>query len=170
MVHNETMPPEAWLNGPVHGIPSIFQPVAHALVQARVDVAEHAPGVTAEALWTHRGAATAGFHLLHAANALDRLFTYARGELLSDAQKATLRGESADHPELDGASLGRHLNAAIDRALAQLADTEPDTAFEERRVGRSGAPSDVIGLLFHAGEHTTRHVGQFITTIKLLQA
>ena len=160
---------EAWLNGPVHGIPSILQPVAHALVQARTDVAEHARGVDASVLWAHGGAATAGFHLLHAANALDRLFTYARGELLSDAQKDALRGESGDHPELDGAALSSHLNRAIDRALAQLADTEPDTMFEERRVGRSGAPSNVLGLLFHAGEHTTRHVGQFITTIKLLQ-
>jgi hypothetical protein len=161
--------PEAWLTGPVHGIPSLFQPVAHALVQARADVAEHAQSVSIEMLWKHRGGATAGYHLLHAANALDRLFTYARGELLSDAQKATLRGEGADHPELDSAALSRHLDAAIDRALAQLKDTEPDTAFEERRVGRSGAPSNVIGLLFHAGEHTTRHIGQFITTIKLLQ-
>ena len=161
------MAPEAWLNGPVHGIPSLFQPVAHALVQARADVTAHTQGITAEVLWANRGAATAGFHLLHAANALDRLFTYARGELLSDAQKATLRGE---HPELDAEALAHHLSGAIDRALAQLADTEPDTAFEERRVGRSGGPSNVIGLLFHAGEHTTRHVGQFITTIKLLPA
>ena len=164
------MAPEAWLNGPVRGIPSIFQPVAHALVQARADVEAHTQGVTGDQLWAERGAATAGFHLLHAANALDRLFTYARGELLTDAQKATLRGESTPHPELDAQALARHLNNAIDRALAQLADTEPDTAFEERRVGRSGSPSNVIGLLFHAGEHTTRHVGQFITTIKLLQA
>lgn len=164
------MAPEAWLTGPVHGIPSLFQPVAHALVQARADVAAHTQGITAERLWANRGAATAGFHLLHAANALDRLFTYARGELLSDAQKASLRGESAEHPELDAEALARHLNSAIDRALGQLADTEPDTAFEERRVGRSGAPSNVIGLLFHAGEHTTRHVGQFITTMKLLQS
>lgn len=165
----KTMPPEAWLNGPVHGVPSLFQPVAHALVQARADVAEHAQGISAETLWTHRNAAAAGFHLVHAANAIDRLFTYARGELLSDTQKATLRGETADHPELDGAAVARHLSTTIDRALAQLKDTEPDTAFEERRVGRSGAPSNVIGLLFHAGEHTTRHVGQFITTLKMLQ-
>jgi hypothetical protein len=161
---------EAWLSGPVAGIPSILQPVAHALVQARADVAAHARGVAAEALWRHAGGATAGFHLLHAANALDRLFTYARGELLSDAQKAALRGESADHAELDGAALASHLTGAIDRALKQLADTEPDSMFEERRVGRSGAPSNVIGLLFHGGEHTTRHVGQFITMMKILQA
>src|SRR5688572_17176133 len=35
---------EAWLSGPVHGIASIFQPAAHALVQARDDAAQHASG------------------------------------------------------------------------------------------------------------------------------
>jgi hypothetical protein len=161
---------ESWLEGPVAGIPSIFQPAAHAFVQARRDATQQAAAIDAGLLWRHRGAATAGFHLLHAANALDRLCTYARGELLNDAQKSALRGEGADHPELDGPALATHLSTTIDRALKQLADTEPDTVFEERRVGRSGAPSNVLGLLFHAAEHTTRHVGQFITTVKLLQA
>jgi uncharacterized damage-inducible protein DinB len=27
----------------------------------------------------------------------------------------------------------------------------------------------VLGLLYHASEHTTRHVGQLITTLKVLQ-
>ena len=35
---------------------------------------------------------------------------------------------------------------------------------EERRVGRAGLPATVLGLLFHAAEHSTRHVGQAITT------
>ena len=50
------MPPEAWLNGPVHGVPSLFQPVAHALVQARADVTEHAP------VRGRRGAGEIGLH------------------------------------------------------------------------------------------------------------
>jgi hypothetical protein len=40
--------------------------------------------------------------------------------------------------------------------------------FDERKVGRSGLPATVLGLLFHGAEHTTRHVGQFITSVKLL--
>src|SRR5580765_5739546 len=96
---------EVWLRGPVAGIPALLQPAAHALVQAREEVNEIAPAISTEVLWARRGAATAGFHLLHLANALDRLFTYARGEALNDAQKTAARAEATEHPELDGAAL-----------------------------------------------------------------
>jgi uncharacterized damage-inducible protein DinB len=60
--------------------------------------------------------------------------------------------------------------AALERALAQLRTTDPATLLEARHVGRARLPATVIGLLFHAAEHATRHVGQAITTAKLLQA
>jgi uncharacterized damage-inducible protein DinB len=161
------MATEAWLRGPVQGVPPVLQPVAHALVQADEDVSALAPAVPPDALWAQRGAATAGFHLLHLAGALDRLFGYARGEGLSDAQKAALRAENDVHPDLDGATLARRVSAAVGQALQQLRATDPARVFDERRVGRAGLPSNVLGLLFHAAEHTTRHAGQFITTIKL---
>jgi len=159
--------PEVWLRGPIAGIPALLQPAAHALVQAREEVDALAPGVPVDALWARRGAASAGFHLLHLAGALDRLFTYARGEALNDAQKNTLRAESAEHPELDGAALAKLVSQAIDKALAQLESTDPATLSTERRIGRAGLPTTVIGALFHGAEHTSRHVGQFITTVKL---
>jgi uncharacterized damage-inducible protein DinB len=151
----------------VPGVPAVLQPAAHALIQAQEDVAALAPSVPASVLWAERGAATAGFHVLHMAGALDRLFGYARGEALSDAQKAALRAEAVPHPDLDGTALTAQLSTAIDRALAQLRATDPDRVFDERRVGRAGLPSTVLGLLFHGAEHTTRHAGQFITTVKL---
>jgi hypothetical protein len=52
----------------------------------------------------------------------------------------------------------------VDRALGQLRVTVPDRVFDERRVGRAGLPSTVLGLIVHAAEHSTRHVGQAITT------
>jgi hypothetical protein len=161
------MATEVWLRGPIDGLAPIFQPVAHALEQAREDVHALAPTVPTEALWAGRGAASAGFHLLHLAGALDRLLTYARGETLTDVQRAAARAEAVPHPELDGRALADHVSAAIDRALAQVRATDPATAFDERAVGKAGLPSTVLGLTFHAAEHTTRHVGQFITTIKL---
>ena len=162
-------PTEVWLRGPVPGIAPVLQPAAHALIQAREDVLAMATSVSTERLWTrHDGAASAGFHLLHLAGALDRLFTYARGESLSDAQKFALRAEAQDHPELGGAGLAAIVAAQIDRALEQLAATDPARVFDERKIGRAGLPSNVLGLLFHAAEHTTRHVGQFVTTVKLL--
>lgn len=161
---------EAWLNGPVDGIAPVFQPVAQAFVQAGEDVRQLAPRLTGEALWKvpGGGAATAGFHLLHLVNAMDRLLTYARGELLNAEQMASLRGEAGPHPDLDGPALTALVDAAITRALDQVRRTDPDTIFHARRVGRSGLPSTVLGLLFHAAEHTTRHVGQFITTSKIV--
>jgi uncharacterized damage-inducible protein DinB len=158
---------ESWLSGPVEGVPPLLLPAAHALVQAGSDVTEHAPALPDAALWAQRGAASAGFHLLHMTGALDRLFTYARGEMLSDAQKATARAEAEPHPELDARQLVDRLSAGIDRALDQLRATDPATVLEPRRVGRLGLPSTVLGCLFHGAEHTTRHAGQFITTVKL---
>jgi hypothetical protein len=159
---------ETWLSGPVEGVPPVLLPAAHALLQAREDVTSYAARLPEDLLWESRGAASAGYHLLHMAGALDRLFTYARGEMLNDAQKAAARAEAVPHPELDAAALVNALNGAIDIALDQLRATDPDTALEARRVGRLALPSTVLGCLFHGAEHTARHAGQFITTVKLL--
>ena len=158
---------EAWLRGPIDGVPGVLQPAAHALVQANEEVAAILPGIPAEVLWTARGAATPGFHVLHMAGALDRLFTYARGEALTDTQKAELRAENQPHPDIDAVALIATLDAAVARAIVQLRHTDPDRVFDARKVGRAGLPSTVLGLLFHAAEHTTRHAGQLVTTLKL---
>jgi hypothetical protein len=57
--------------------------------------------------------------------------------------------------------------AGIDRALFQLARTPPATYGEIRPIGRAGLPATVLGLIVHAAEHTSRHTGQFITTLKI---
>jgi hypothetical protein len=160
--------PEPWLRGAVPGIAPILQPAAHALLQAQEDIATLAPTLLAELLWRQAGAATAGFHALHLAGALDRLYTYARGESLSDAQKAAARAEAGPHPDLDGQALSGIVAAAVERALTQLRATPAESVFDERKVGRAGLPSNVLGLLFHGAEHSTRHSGQFITTARLL--
>lgn len=162
--------PEPWLRGPVPGIAPVLQPAAHALVQAKEDIAALAPTLSTDVLWRQAGAATAGFHALHLAGALDRLYTYARGETLSDDQKATARAEAAPRPDLDGAALVAIVDQAVERALAQLCDTPAESVLDERKVGRAGLPSTVLGLLFHGAEHSTRHSGQFISTVKLLSA
>lgn len=161
--------PEVWLRGPVEGIAPVFQPAAHALLQAREEIAELAPTLTTDELWRSNGAASAGFHALHLAGALDRLFTYARGEALSDDQKAIARAEAIPHPELDSRALVAIVDRAVENALAQLRATDPATAFDARKVGRLGLPTTVIGALFHGAEHSTRHAGQFISTVKLVR-
>jgi hypothetical protein len=105
----------------------------------------------------------------HTGGALDRLFTYARGETLSDAQKAALREEGAPgDPPVAIATLVSGVGAIIDRALEQLAATSTESLLDERKLGRAGLPTTVLGLLFHAAEHSTRHVGQAITTARIV--
>ena len=61
--------------------------------------------------------------------------------------------------------LAAQVSAAVDRALDQLRATDPATVLDERKVGRAGLPSTVIGCLFHGAEHSARHAGQFLSTI-----
>lgn len=164
-------PPEAWLRGPVAGVSAQLQPVAHALVQAIEDAERLTAGVSTTAAWTSPGgAATIGFHLRHAAGSLDRLLTYARGEALTDVQRAALAAEKEPTPDVHVAELVRTLRDTVERAMAQLRSTATDTLDDVRMVGRAGHPSTVRGLLHHAGEHTVRHIGQVATTIKVLES
>jgi hypothetical protein len=183
--------PEVWLRGPVEGVPPGLQPVAHALLQAREELHELIPGLTAEELWASPpgGGAPIGFHLRHLAGALDRLFTYARGDALSPRQREALAEESTrPSPEEvagveagaegggDGGAGDRWAGEALlaradrilDAALAQLRGTDEAALGDPREVGRARLPSSVRGLLFHGAEHTARHAGQIATTRKLL--
>jgi uncharacterized damage-inducible protein DinB len=44
----------------------------------------------------------------------------------------------------------------------------PDTLDLPRTVGRKNLPTTVAGLLVHIADHTQRHVGQAITTARML--
>ena len=165
--------PEPWLRGPVPNVPPLLQPVAHALLHSLEDLRRIVTPLGPEALWARPGgAASVGFHVRHAAGSLDRLFTYARGEMLSPAQLTTLKGETA--PESQGTATAGELvsafEAQVERALAQLRDTPVDRLTERRDVGRAKLPSTVLGLLFHGAEHTQRHVGQTIATAKIAES
>jgi uncharacterized damage-inducible protein DinB len=162
--------PEAWLRGPVPGISPALQPAAHALIQALEDAERLAAPLDTATLWrSPGGAASIGFHLRHMANALDRLFTYARGEQLSEAQRAALAAEKTPTPDVDAATLLAGLRRAIERALDQLRATRDEELDDARAVGRARLPSTVRGLLHHAAEHTARHAGQVSTTVKVLE-
>jgi uncharacterized damage-inducible protein DinB len=162
--------PEPWLRGPIDGVPPLLMPAAHALVHAREDVSAVLAALTTEQLWTRPGgAASVGYHVRHLAGALDRLLTYARGETLTPAQLSALNAES-DVTGLDGQTLDAEVERAIATALAQIRATSVGQLLDARPVGRKNVPSTVIGLVFHAAEHSTRHAGQAITTAKIVRA
>jgi uncharacterized damage-inducible protein DinB len=164
--------PEVWLRGPVPGVPALVQPIAHALLQAREEVEALMPGFPEDKLWERpAGVASAGFHLQHLSGVLSRLFTYARGEGLTEAQVAALKAENpAAHPPAVAADLVRAFREQVDRALDELRAIGEDTLLDPRAVGRSGLPSTRMGLLFHAAEHTQRHVGQLLVTVRMQAA
>jgi uncharacterized damage-inducible protein DinB len=163
--------PEAWLRGPVDGVPNLLQPVAHALLQAREEARSLLQNFPAELLWNRpAGLASVGFHLQHVTGVVDRLFTYARGESLSREQQESLAREGQDPESRDGVDdLLDALDAQVERALNQLRELPPSTMTDARAVGRKHLPSTVIGLLFHAAEHVQRHVGQLLVTVRVLQ-
>ena len=163
--------PEVWLRGALPDVAPLLQPVAHSLLQCRLEVRATVPTLSATELWvTPGGAASAGYHVRHAIGSLDRLFTYARGEQLSRDQLSALREEGRmDEREGIQDALIAEFDAAVDRALIQLRATDPSTLLEPREVGRGKLPSTVLGLLFHAAEHTQRHVGQLVTTAKVVR-
>jgi hypothetical protein len=162
--------PEVWLRGPLDGYHPLVTPVAHSLLQVREDLARLERTVTPGQLWARPGgAASIGFHIRHTSGALDRLLTYARGEALSAPQFLFLAGEEAPgDPPMPLSTLVIGVNAIIDRSLAQLRAIDPDRLLDAREVGRGKLPSTVLGLLVHAAEHSTRHMGQAITTARIL--
>ncbi len=174
--------PEVWLRGPIEGVPAVLMPAAHAFLQVSEEVAAVASGLTSDQLWAKPGgAASPGFHLQHIIGATDRLLTYARGEALSDAQKAYLKSEGtpgqigqAGQPA--AATTAESLVAAVQKSIADAVDVLRRTPAESvtqiteaRAVGRAALPTTVLGLLFHAAEHAQRHAGQLTTTVKILR-
>jgi DinB superfamily len=163
--------PEPWLRGSIEGVPAVLQPAAHALQATSEDVAAIGATLTADELWMRPGgAASLGFHLQHIVGATDRLLTYARGAQLNDAQKAAAKAEGT--PGHLGDTPGA-LIAAVQQSMASAIDvlrrTPPDTVMQTRGVGRAALPTTVLGLLFHAAEHSQRHAGQFTTTAKIVR-
>lgn len=162
---------EVWLRGPVDGVPALLQPVAHALMQSREEVEAMMSGFPDIFLWVKpSGMASPAFHLQHLTGVLDRLFTYARGEMLNSKQLDYLAMEGRETANAPGsAELVGAFGRQVDVAIVQLRNTSQDTLIEARGVGRSQVPSTVIGLLFHAAEHVMRHTGQLLVTSRLLQ-
>ncbi|WP_295711920.1 DinB family protein [Mucilaginibacter sp.] len=163
--------PEVWLRGPLSNMPSLVQPVAHALLQAREELNELMNKFPEALLWDKvAGMASPGFHLQHLSGVLDRLFTYAKGEGLTQKQLEYLSAEGKPADNISVNLLVEQFNLQVDKALKQLSETDESILTEIRGVGRSQIPSTVIGLYTHAAEHTMRHLGQLLVTVKVLTA
>lgn len=161
---------EVWQRGPIDGVPGAFQPIAHILLQVDESVREMAVGLT-DNQWNARPAniASAAFHVRHIAGVIDRLFTYARGESLSDEQFAALRRESEPVHTGDVPAVLDAITTRVAAAVEQLRTTDVTTLGDFRPIGRSRLPSTVIGCLVHGAEHAMRHVGQLSVTVRVVK-
>ena len=108
------------------------------------------------------------FHLRHIARSMDRLLTYAEGKQLSPEQISIMKSE------MDPAGTRNELLAELAVAFAKsgkrIRAFLPEQMEEGRTVGKKQLPTSVGGLLVHVADHTQRHVGQAITTAKIVVA
>lgn len=159
---------EWWQRGPVEGVPAPLQPVAHILLQVRESVGELVDGLSEEQ-WNARPAnvASVAFHIRHIPGVIDRLFTYARGESLSEEQFTALRAEGAPIDTTAISAALDLLSARVDAAIAELRTIDVARLGDFRAVGRAKLPSTMIGCLVHGAEHAMRHVGQLSVTARI---
>lgn len=163
---------EVWQRGAIPNVPPLLQPVAHALLQVGEEAHRIMQEFPDELLWKRPGnIASPAFHLQHIRGVIDRLFTYARKELLTKEQMDALLIEGKEEKNSSSAKeLIEQLDKQIDDAIKELKSVKEDTLTEARGVGRKQIPTTLIGLYFHAAEHSMRHIGQLLVTVRILKA
>ncbi|HEX4536488.1 MAG TPA: DinB family protein [Candidatus Acidoferrum sp.] len=152
-------------------IPAVPRAVLHALELAQEDLTFWCGDLSEpELMATPSGLPSIAFHLRHIARSLGRLLTYAEGRQLNERQRQALTGE-ADSQCLK-TEIFSELSAALADSSARILKLgeQADTLNQPRIVGRKNLPTTVAGLLVHIADHTQRHVGQAITTAKILVA
>jgi uncharacterized damage-inducible protein DinB len=159
---------EPWLRGTHAEVPAVGRAVLHALDLALDDLAKWTQGLTDNQIHAQPlGLTSVAFHLRHIAGSTDRLLTYAEGKQLSEQQLATLKAEKLGDETL--AMLLAEVEVAFSNAAERvrvLATADLDTF---RGVGRKQLPTSIGGALVHVADHTQRHVGQVVTTAKVLK-
>jgi uncharacterized damage-inducible protein DinB len=159
--------PEPWLRGTLTELPPVPRAALHALEQAREDLWKWcSPLSDGELNARPANIAPVAFHLRHIARSLDRLLTYAEGRQLAEDQLAQLRSELT--PGAVREQIFTELNAALKRSAERVRSLTTTDLQALRAVGKKQLPSTVGGLLVHLAEHTQRHVGQAITTAKIV--
>ncbi|HEY4679044.1 MAG TPA: DinB family protein [Candidatus Angelobacter sp.] len=161
--------PEPWLRGTLNDVPAVQRAVLHALELAREDLERWCDGLSDEELHARPGGiAPVAFHLRHIARSIDRLLTYAEGNQLSPEQLSVMKAEM--EPRGSRNELMAELVVAIAKSGKRIRAFSEQQMQEERLVGKKQLPTSVGGLLVHVADHTQRHVGQAITTAKIVVA
>jgi len=161
--------PEPWLRGTLQDIPAVQRAVIHALELAGEDLERWCSGLSDEQInASPSGLPAIAFHLRHIARSLDRLLSYAEGKSLTDEQLAGLKAELDPGARRD--LLFEELRSALAQSIRRVRAFDLDALEQPRAVGKKRLPATVAGLLVHIADHTQRHVGQAITTAKIVAA
>ena len=160
---------EPWLRGTHEDVPAAGRAVLHALELAQDDLEKWTDGLSdAEMHAQPLGLTSIAQQLRHIAGSIDRILTYAEGNQLSADQLAAMKAEAA------GAETLSELLARLREALAQAAKRVRALSTADlgvpRSVGRKQLPTSLGGALIHVADHTQRHVGQVVTTAKVIKA
>lgn len=161
--------PEPWLRGTLTEFPAEQRAILHALELAGEDITQWCRPLLAEEFHARPyELAPEAFHLRHIVGSLDRLLTYAEGNLLDAAQLKALAAEM--NSEGSKNEILAKFEAGLRDAERRIRAIDFAAWPELREVGRRKLPTTVAGLLIHCAEHTQRHVGQAITTAKIVLA
>src|SRR3977135_443384 len=161
--------PEPWLRGTLGEVPAWPRAVLHALELAREDLERWCDGLSDEEVHAcPEGIAPVAFHLRHIARSIDRLLSYAEDRELADEQVSVMKAEM--DPKGSRNELMAELVVAIAKSGKRIRAFSEQQLQEDRLVGKKQLPTSVGGLLVHIADHTQRHVGQAITTAKIVVA
>jgi hypothetical protein len=159
---------EPWMRGTLGDVEPVRRAVLHALELAGEDVERWAAGLGDEGMFARPcGLPPVAFQLRHMVRSLDRLLTYAEDRALDEGQLAALK------TEMDAGTAAEVLaefRVGLQRAMERVGAIDPATFAKVRGVGRKRLPTTVVGLLIHCAEHTQRHAGQMVTTVKVVTA
>ena len=162
---SNTPPPEVWLRGPIPG-------VIRAVAACRPRIAPVPRGVAGQRHGTHAGAdlESSLWRSVHRISRAPRS-RKPRSPLHVRARRtAHLRSTSLARGGGSARPVARHRHQAAGRVRCRPSSVRSSSCesrakrrfSDARGVGRAQLPSTVLGLLFHAAEHTQRHVGQVV--------
>jgi uncharacterized damage-inducible protein DinB len=159
---------EPWLRGTHTEVPAAARAVLHALDLALDDLTRWTAGLTNAELHSQPlGLTSIAFHLRHIARSTDRILSYAEGKQLSAEQLSALKAEQTGEETL--AELLAEVEVAFSNAAERIRVLATADLETPRGVGRKQLPTSIGGALIHVADHTQRHVGQVVTTDKVLK-
>jgi len=156
--------PEPWLRGTHRDLDAIVRQFVHSMEQVQEDAERWCAGLSdAEINARPMNLPPVAFHLRHIVRSLDRLLSYAEGTQLEALKSEMDAGASA-------ADVFQELRRGLAESKRRARAFTPQQYNDERGIGRKMLPTSIGSILVHCAEHTQRHLGQAITTAKVLTA